>query len=205
MNKRLDRALLIGGVLLIAALMAAGCGMMGDSSETTAPQKASPSPAASATSTPAASTQATPAAAPAVAPVAPAPTGLGTQDHEISGVEVVLLEVKRTSGDSITVKWLYRNKTQQDKTLSTSSASWVDPYRLSYEAYLIDPVNKKKYLVLKDAEGKPIAARHGSSISVPAGQLLNTWAKFPAPPADVTKISIYIPHVAPFEDIPISQ
>lgn len=198
MNKRLDRALLIAGVLL----MAAGCGMMGDSSKTTSPQKASPSPAASATSTPVPTTQAPP---PVTSAVAPAPTGLGTQDHEVSGVEVVLVEVKRTSGDSVTIKWLYRNKTQQDKTLSTATSSWVDPYRLSYEAYLIDPVNKKKYLVLKDAEGKPIAARHASNISVPAGQLLNTWAKFPAPPADVTKISIYIPHVAPFEDIPISQ
>jgi hypothetical protein len=34
---------------------------------------------------------------------------------------------------------------------------------------------------------------------------LNLWAKFPAPPEDVKKISITIPHFAPLDDAPISQ
>jgi hypothetical protein len=132
---------------------------------------------------------------------------LGVEDHEVAGVEVALLEVKRTSGDTLTIKWQYRNKTQEEKKLTKSAFSWSDPFLLSYDAYLIDPVNKKKYLLLKDAEGTPIAARHGRNqdITVGGGQNLSTWAKFPTPPSDVTRISIYIPKVAPFEDIPISQ
>jgi len=132
--------------------------------------------------------------------------GLGIQDHEIEGVEVILMEVKRTSGDTITVKWRYRNKTKENKELLKSSSSWSDAYRFSLNAYLIDPVNKKKYLVLKDEKGNPIAARHELKqlvITLAPGQTISTWAKFPAPPAQVEKISIYIPSVPPFEDIPI--
>jgi hypothetical protein len=134
--------------------------------------------------------------------------GLGVQDHEIEGVEVVLLEAKRTSGDTITVKWKYRNQTKEKKELVKSTSSWSDAYRFSLDAYLIDPLNKKKYLVLKDEKGNPIATRHELKqlvITLAPGQTISTWAKFPAPPAQVEKISIYIPSVSPFEDIPISK
>ena len=152
-----------------------------------------------------------------IAPAAPAKAtsersaiqeGLGVQDHEIEGVEVVLLEVKRTSGDTITVKWKYRNKTKENKELVKSTSSWSDAYQFSLNAYLIDPVNKKKYLVLKDEKGNPVAARHELKqlvITLAPGQTISTWAKFPAPPAQVEKISIYIPSVPPFEDIPITK
>ena len=139
---------------------------------------------------------------------APVQEGLGVQEHEMGGVDVVLLEVRRTSGDTITIKWKYRNKTKENKELVKSTSSWSDAYRFSLDAYLVDPVNKKKYLVLKDEKGNPIAARHElkqMSLSLAPGQTLTTWAKFPAPPASVEKISVYIPAVPPFEDIPISK
>jgi hypothetical protein len=69
-------------------------------------------------------------------------------------------------------------------------------------------VNKKKYLLLTDAGGVPISAKHGGaqeSIVVGPGASLSTWAKYPAPPENVKKVTLYINGVAPFEDIPISQ
>jgi predicted transcriptional regulator len=42
-------------------------------------------------------------------------------------------------------------------------------------------------------------------ISLAPGQVLTTWAKFPAPPTNVDKISIYISRVQPFEDVPIGK
>ena len=151
-----------------------------------------------------------------VAPAAPAKAvpekpskqeGLGIQEHEVGGVDVVLMEAKRTSGDTLTLKWQYRNKTQENKEIATGKGSWVDSYLFSYEAYLIDPVNKKKYLILKDEKGNPIAARHEGKkgISLAPGQTLTTWAKFPAPPTNVETISVYIPRVQPFEDISIGK
>jgi hypothetical protein len=137
-----------------------------------------------------------------------AQTGLGTQEHEVGGVDVVLLEVKRASGDSLTLRWQLRNRTQENKELAKPTGSWSDAYRLSLDAYLIDPGNKKKYLVLKDEKGNPVAGKHEmkkGGINLAPGQTLNTWAKFPAPPTNVGKISIYLPGVPPFEDIPISK
>jgi len=147
-------------------------------------------------------------AAPATYVVAQGQTGLGVQEHEVGGVDVVLLEVKRTSGDTLTLKWQFRNKTQESKDLTKGGGSWSDPYLLSLSAYLIDPANRKKYLLVKDESGNPIAAKHETKqwhISLAPGQTLTTWAKFPAPPANVEKVSVYLPGVVPFEDIVISK
>jgi hypothetical protein len=75
------------------------------------------------------------------------------------------------------------------------------------QSYLVDSSNKKKYLVIKDSSGQPLAGSHGGSgsIKIGAGQTITTWAKFPAPSESVQKVTIYIPGVAPFEDIPISR
>jgi hypothetical protein len=146
--------------------------------------------------------------APATYAVAQGQTGLGVQEHEVGGVDVALLEVKRMSGDTLTVRWQFRNKTQESKNLTKGGGSWSDPYLLSYSAYLIDPVNRKKYLLLRDESGNPIAAKHETkqwNISLAPGQTLTTWAKFPAPPANVEKVSVYLSGVAPFEDIVISK
>jgi hypothetical protein len=135
----------------------------------------------------------------------PQAAGLGTSDYEVSGVEVTLLELKRTSGDTITARWRYRNTDNDNKRL-TEGTGWTDSWKLAWDSYLIDGTNKKKYMVLKDAEGKPIAASHGSgSIKLAAGKTLNTWAKYPAPPENVQKITLFLPGVAPFEDVPIAK
>jgi hypothetical protein len=136
---------------------------------------------------------------------AQAPKGLGTNDHEVSGVEVTLMELKRTSGDTVTAKWRVTNKDKEKKQLSKATG-WTDAYKLSFDSYLVDPANKKKYLVLKDSSGKPIAAAHGSgAIKLEGGKTISTWAKYPAPPAGVDKVSVYLPGVAPFEDVPLSK
>ncbi len=119
---------------------------------------------------------------------------------------MTLLELKRTSGDTITARWRYRNADQQQKAL-TKATGWTDKWALSMTSYLVDSANKKKYLVIKDSSGNPLAAAHGGSgsIKIGPGETLTTWAKYPAPPESVQKVSVYIPGVAPFEDVPISK
>jgi hypothetical protein len=69
--------------------------------------------------------------------------------------------------------------------------------------HLIDAVGKKKYLVLRDTEGKCVCS---SGIkSVQPGSRAGLYAKFPAPPESVEKISIVIPHFIPMDDVPISK
>ena len=132
-------------------------------------------------------------------------TTLAVAEHELAGVEVDLLEVSRT-GDAITVRWQYRTGIEAGVTLSDAD----DPQALTRGAYLLDETHQKKYLVLEDDAGRPVAAEHtyddaGSGVVVRADAPLTAWAKFPAPPGDVEQIAVHLPGVGPFEDVAIGQ
>ena len=132
---------------------------------------------------------------------------LGKQEHEVGGVEVTLLELKRTSGDTVTARWSYANKTKEPKQLTQERTGWIDPYRLSRNAYLAEGTNRVKYEVMTDTDRRPIASRNGTPnkfIFVAPGQTVTVWAKFQAPPANVNKVTVMIDGVAPFEDVPIA-
>ncbi|MEW5982258.1 MAG: hypothetical protein AB1806_07790 [Acidobacteriota bacterium] len=189
--------------LLLCAGLTIGCG----SGEPPASTAESSRPAAPATD----------AASPATVPPAIPPSETGaaaaadpagqTRSHEIAGVEVTLVEAARTSGDTVTVRWRWRNTTAETVQLAKGSSGWYDPYLVTGDAYLIDPVNKKKYLVLTDSERVPIASRHRGNfgIDLAAGATMNSWAKFPAPPADVDAITVFLPGVEPFEAVPLKR
>jgi hypothetical protein len=188
---------LVAFVVIVAAVACGG----GSPSEPASPPAEGRAPAVGAAATAAPPLATAPSApAPAAAPPAPA-DGIATQDHQAPGVQVTLLEVKRTSGDTLTVRWRYRNGGTTAERLYENTASWYDKYRLTGPTYLVDPVNKKKYLVVTDAENNPIASEHRNTIE--PGEAFSAWAKFPAPPADVEKISVYVSGVPPFDDAPI--
>ena len=139
-------------------------------------------------------------------PAAPA-AAIAVQDHEVEGVEVALLEVKRASGNTVTIKWQYRNKTNEKKPLNHGANMGMDSYRFAQDVYFLDP-SQKKYVVLKDAQGIPQAAKHDQfafALNLAPKQTVNTWAKFPAPPADVEKVNIYLPGAPPFEDVALGK
>jgi hypothetical protein len=134
---------------------------------------------------------------------------IAVNDYEVDGVEVALLSVKRVSDGTLTVKWEYRNKTAQPKKLGESFGGMgsSEAYSLVWHAYLVDGRNRMKYPVVKDTRGEPVAGKHGPGKVVMLGpkKTLGTWAKFIAVPAEVTKISVFIPGVQPFEDVPIGE
>jgi hypothetical protein len=131
---------------------------------------------------------------------------LGVHQHESGDVDVVLLEVARTSGDTVTVRWKYVNNSGEKKQLTHERTGWLDPYRLASDAYVLDTVSHTKYTVVVDDDKHPIAGKHGgqnSYIYLAPHQSLVTWAKFPAPAAGVSKVTISIPGTDPFEDVPL--
>jgi hypothetical protein len=141
------------------------------------------------------------------APVALA-TGQGNDDPEL---QCDVLEVKRVSGGALLIRWRFTNTAGATGQASltgggapgkTLSLPPLDRYHESY-AYYIDPAENKKYLVINDSNGDPIAGVSGGNLA-PGQQKLN-WVKFAAPPAGSTKISLTIQGFAPFEDLPISQ
>ena len=199
------------GVVFVSVLWLVGCGGGSPADPPTpAGESADPTPSgpdSTPSPAPAPAATAEPAPEPTSNAAPTAPAALVTE-HEAGGVEVVLQEVRRASGDSLTVRWRYHNRSADDKILARGSASWSDPYRLSWGAYLLDPVNKKKYLIITDAEGVPVASRYRAmfgELILPAGQEASAWAKFPAPPDDVESLSVYLPGIPPIEDVPITR
>ncbi len=160
---------------------------------TQAPQQQGSQPTSS---SPAAQTAAQATPWPQSAPpqaVAPAPAGLGSsQFKENPAVRCDLLEIKRVSGNALMVKWRVVNT--GDRPI-TYDFSWED-------IYYIDPAENKRYSFLTDSEGKKILDTKWGSIK-PGEQWLS-WAKFPAPPATSTKISLSVAGFAPFEDAPVT-
>ena len=196
MKVKLTRASIALAMTVLVAL-GTGCGEAAPD-EVTPPAATDPAPAA----------QPNPPPTPS-APAAPAPAAsdaLGVEEHDVGGVEVELREVQRARGDTLNVRWRYTNTTQGDKLLATG-LGWYTPYKLAGDTYLVDPLNQKKYLVITDAERTPVVSRFGGEheVVLGAGQTVNSWAKFPAPPPDVETISVCIPGVMPFEEIPIGQ
>ncbi len=120
-------------------------------------------------------------------------------DGDINGISVELTSVQKT-GDTIMVRFKYINSGDKGTgALYTQVGGQIEDM-----IYCVDAKNKKKYLVIRDTEKNPLAsALH--NLEVKAGETKGCWAKFPAPPADATVISVYIPGAPPFENVPIAQ
>ena len=69
--------------------------------------------------------------------------------------------------------------------------------------HLIEPVGKKKYLVVRDSENKCDCSRGVKDVA--AKSRANLWARFPAPPDNVEKITVVIPQFSPMDDVAISR
>lgn len=114
-----------------------------------------------------------------------------------------ILEVKRVSGGALNIRWRLVNTAGQGAGLTGTAAKLIT-YAFDWnQLYFIDPAENKKYNFLTDSAGQRILEVFYGNLA-PGQQRLN-WAKFPAPPASSTKITIQIPRFAPFDDIPVSQ
>lgn len=117
---------------------------------------------------------------------------------ESPGIQTDLLEVRRMSDNTIRLRWRWRNTT--DKPVAFYN------WRMLVEGtYLLDPVNKKKHIVVRDANNNVIASALGNDQTIAANQTMMVWARFPAPPAGVNKITVVIGKTVPFEDVAISK
>jgi len=115
-----------------------------------------------------------------------------------------LLEVKRVSGGALMVRWRIVNGSSAasggltptaEKEIRYAAGGWGD-------YFFIDPAQNKKYMVLSDSAGAYIGDVPAVTLRRGAGR--GMWAKFAAPPATSTKISVNIGGFPPFEDVPVS-
>jgi hypothetical protein len=167
---------------------------------------AQPAPTAAA---PAAQSAAPTSAAPTAAPAAaPASSGTAIASAQFGGnpdLRCDLLEVKRTSGGALLVRWRLVNTGGQASTgLVAGGSSKPIYYNFDWqELYYTDPAENKKYAYLTDSENNKILDIFWGNFN--AGEQHLNWAKFPAPPPTSGKITVYIPKFMPFEDVPVTQ
>lgn len=141
------------------------------------------------------------AAGGAAAQPAPAPAPLAVQDTNHPGVVAELIECKRKDG-VLTVKVRFRNGGAEEASfyLIGSSADYDKQYVTA---------GSKKYFVLRDSEKTPLASQADGGgnvrVALPAGASWTWWAKYPAPPPEVTEIAYFTSAGAPFEDVPVTD
>jgi len=128
---------------------------------------------------------------------------LAVSAYTIDGVSIELLNISRTGADAITIRWQYRTRVIEGIHLDAGD----DPLDLARDAYLYDRIHKKKYMVIEDNAGQPVTNIHSddTSLTISPGAPLVVSAKFPAPPDNVKRISVYLPGVRPFKDVVFSQ
>lgn len=135
----------------------------------------------------------------AAAPVAAkAPAKASARETNTAGVVAEIVEVKRKEG-VLTVQLRYTN----------TGAKAVSFYALTggkYDSYYVT-AEDKKYLMLRDEDKSTLSPQVNPAGDVyvslqPQGSYL-WWAKYPAPPAAVKKVSYHTPVTAPFDDLSI--
>jgi hypothetical protein len=132
---------------------------------------------------------------------------LASGDHE-SGVKVDLIDIMRDSPKVITVRWRYRNETNQPKQLTKQRTGGIDPYRLSLDSYLLDEDKKIKYEVSRgEVDNHPVASRNGSPnqyITIRPKSTIDVWAKYFVPDS-TDKVTVAIDGVSPFGGIKVPK
>jgi hypothetical protein len=191
-------------ILLMSLLIVLSCAKK----ESIASDTAAPTPATTTSSAATTSSAPAPVSTAAAPPPAAATTssGIASADGEKEGTRVDVSELKRGSGGTVTLKMAFVN--DSDKPLGFSY-NFGDPdhqigdFDTIGAVQLVDPVGKKKYFVARDSDGKCVCSTKIPDVA--PHSRISLWAKFPAPPDDVQKISIVIPHFQPLDDVTISR
>ena len=181
-------------VILAAMAIVFACKKSETTSATTTTQSTST------TTTSAAAAQSATTTTAATASVAPTAGAIAGTDGETSGTHIDITELKRASGGTVNLKFILSNSGEKGYGIYSMLGDAYDANGIT----LVDPVNKKKYFVITDSEKNCLCSRHIEG-TIREGTKVNLWAKFPAPPPDVTKVTIEIPHFQPIDDVPIAQ
>jgi predicted secreted protein len=114
-------------------------------------------------------------------------------EGQMPGSKIIVTSVKRDSAGTVTLRLQLVNEGKQKvKTYGVLG----DLFSLD-AVTLVDTANKKKYLVVKDAEKKCVCSDFKEDLN--PGTRFNVWAMYPAPPANVQKINVLVPGFEPVE------
>jgi hypothetical protein len=118
-----------------------------------------------------------------------------------SGLVAEIVQCKRGDG-VLSIRMRLRNTGSEKSYLKMVQGGKYDEY------YLV--AGNKKYFILRDSEKTPLANPTNNfskdvETTIQKGGSFIWFAKYPAPPNEVKKITYYTPITAPFEEIPVSE
>ena len=123
-----------------------------------------------------------------------------SQDTNFSGIVGEITQAKRKDG-VLTIKLRLRNGSGKEAKVKLINGRDFDSYYVT--------AGDKKYFVLRDTEDTPlmppVAGNGILQVEIEKDGAYTWWAKYPAPPTEVTSVTYYTPLAAPFEDIPITD
>ncbi|GEM_PF-5892316 len=121
-----------------------------------------------------------------------------TQTAQNDSGKIELTSITRANG-TLMVQFKYANTTEKRIAVSEIAGVAAPATRV----YLLDNVNRKRYLVIHDERGRAICSE--GRLLLAAGAESACWSRFAAPPPDVKTVSVVIPGAVPFENVPISD
>jgi hypothetical protein len=123
-------------------------------------------------------------------------------EGETPDVRVEVRDLKRGDGGTVTLRLRLVNESGENFEASCRmrEEGTNDSCGIFSGAYLLDAANKKKYLVVRDTDGKCVCS---GVDDLADGKRMNIWATYPAPAAEVTKMTVVVPLFEPIEGVPI--
>ena len=124
-------------------------------------------------------------------------------EGETPDVRIEVRDLKRGDGDTVTLRLRLVNESGEDFQASCEmrEPGANDSCGAFSGAYLLDAANKKKYLVVRDTQGTCVCS---GVDNLADGKKMNIWATYPAPPAEVTEMTVIVPLFEPIEGVPIN-
>ena len=125
-------------------------------------------------------------------------------EGEIPDVRVEVRDLKRGGDGTVTLRLRLVNNSGEafEHQCGMRDNDFSDSCEAFSGAYLLDGANKKKYLVVRDSEKKCVCSNVDN---LDPGKKMNIWATYPAPPAEVAKVTVVVPLFEPIEGVPIAS
>ncbi|MQA85139.1 MAG: OmpA family protein [Streptosporangiales bacterium] len=117
---------------------------------------------------------------------------------------VDLLSLNRPSPQAVVATFRLTNIGSTDH-MAGQALGTLDDLRSPAGIALLDAENLKAYFPLTASDGECVCSLFSSLPNVEPGGTLDVFAWFPAPPADVQRVSVEIPFAPPLMDVPIGS
>lgn len=163
---------------------------------------------------PAASARATGPAASGQGPPGAAPTASGPGSPRVvpmtlggGRAHIELTALSRTSARAVTGQFKISNDGPSELTIDTALYEATESqqnYNAASGIGLLDGTGNKLYMPLRTTNDKCLCSDLSGKVLPPNGSA-DLYAVFPAPPADVTRVSVIMPFTVPFQDVPVAS